>query len=165
MIGFFNNQFVQVAYVTNDMDGAIERFDKMFGVSRWLRVPGMEMGLGGGRRLTMDMALAMAGGVQLELIAPLGGDDAVYRDALRADRPGLQVVHHHVAERMASLADFDALRDRIRANGLALPIDDQSPNGVHYLYVDTRETLGHHLEYVWYPQDYWETLNARVPVN
>ncbi|MBG6120050.1 MULTISPECIES: VOC family protein [unclassified Sphingobium] len=165
MIGFFTNSFSQVAYVTNRFDEAIARFANDYGVTRWLEVRDMDMGLDADRRLRMDVGFAMAGGVQIELIAPSGGDDAIYRGALSPDCEGLQIVHHHIAQRMATLDDLDALRERARANGLALPINYHSPNGVHYFYVDTRETLGHYLEYVWFPPEYWEVMNARIPVN
>ncbi|APA89623.1 VOC family protein (plasmid) [Paraburkholderia sprentiae WSM5005] len=140
--------FLQIAYVTTDVDEAIERFCKEQKVPAWARLPGIEIESIAGRRCKLNIALAFVGSVQLELIEPLCGDDRVYRDALPRDRFAIR--HHHIAQLIESEAAFETQREDMAAAGVPIVIDGQSRGYARYFYSDHRGTLGHYIEHIWY---------------
>lgn len=88
----------QVAWVVDDIAAATKEFTDCYGVAEWLRIPGVRFGpesctyRGKPADYTIDVALGYAGGQQLELIAPVAGEN-LYTEMLRTSGPGL----HHVA--------------------------------------------------------------------
>ena len=140
--------FLQIAYVTTDVDEATDRFGREQNVQAWARLPGIEIESIAGRRCKLNIALAFVGSVQLELIEPLSGDDRVYRDALPGD--GFAIRHHHIAQLIGSEAAFETQREEMTAAGVPVVIDGQSPGYARYFYTDHRATLGHYIEHIWY---------------
>lgn len=139
-------QFMQLAYVTNDFNRALKQFADRHGVTRFLEMRNEPAPTLAGRFAQLHVGLAWASETtQVELIAPLSGDDAIYRSALRGD--AFSVVMHHVGQQAASQAEFDALREEARTLGLAVVIDTPA-----YFYVDTRATLGHCIEHINTPE-------------
>ena len=144
--------FYQVAYVSNDLDAAVDQASRTYGITEWFRMSGFAIPMASGNDGLIDVAVANLGDTQFELIAPAGGDDGIYRDCLRADGR-FQVVFHHLCQAFDTEDDFRANRAVLQNRGIALPIDntDLPPNGtVLVCYADVRDTFGHYLEYVWY---------------
>ncbi|MCP3712608.1 VOC family protein [Paraburkholderia sp. CNPSo 3274] len=140
--------FLQIAYVTTDVDEAIARFAAEHNVPAWARLPGIEIESMGGRHCKLNIALAFVGQTQLELIEPLSGDDSIYRDAL--PQTGFAIRHHHFAQLIESEADFETQREEMAARGVPIVVDGQSPGAARYFYTDHRATLGHYIEHIWY---------------
>jgi hypothetical protein len=140
--------FLQIAYVTTDMDEAIARFAAEHNVPLWARMPGIEIETLGGRHCKLNIALAFVGQTQLELIEPLSGDDRIYREAL--PQTGFAIRHHHIAQLIESEAAFDTQREEMAARGVPIVVDGQSAGAARYFYTDHRATLGHYIEHIWY---------------
>ncbi|MBU3067218.1 VOC family protein [Nocardia sp. NEAU-G5] len=105
----------QVAWVVHDIDAAEQEFTDRYGVDEWVRMPRMHFGPESSRYrdapadFTLDTSLGYAGGQQLELIAPVSGEN-LYTEALTRTGPGL----HHIAW---VPDDFDAALAQAQAQG------------------------------------------------
>src|SRR5690348_17197200 len=92
--------FCQTAYVTNDLDQALDQFRRVYGVPEFLVMP-TDMPAayrGGPGRLNIRVALANLRGVQIEVIQALEGCVDLYREGLADD--GFSLAHHHLAMRI-----------------------------------------------------------------
>lgn len=144
----------QNAYVTRDIDRAVELLQRQHGLTGEVQRldAAMEVrtaeGQGGS---TLKLAFLWAGRLQYEVIQPMSGLVGLYKDAVREDR---LLQFHHVAMRVDDwdglLADIAAEKKTIALQGEAGPIK--------FLYVDARDTLGHYLEYVSGPPEYWASF-------
>ncbi|KHK89804.1 hypothetical protein LK12_17925 [Novosphingobium malaysiense] len=144
--------FQQVAYVTNDVDAAVDSLRKAYAVEKWFRVDDFSFAMASGKDVHIQVAIANLGGTQFEIIKPVGGDDAMYRDALD-DKPGFQLVFHHLCKVFDEEAQLREHRDYLKGLGVPMPMDncDSPSNGIAFaLYCDFRDTLGHYLEYAWF---------------
>jgi hypothetical protein len=93
MLASVNALHHQIAYVTNDMDKALELFAQDFGVSRFYPlVTGDEPVPTGG--IWMKAVLANVNGTEIELIQPLGDVENLFSNALPKDRRFALVLHH-----------------------------------------------------------------------
>ncbi len=137
----FQNAF-QLAYVTNDIDRAVEMFTSRYGV--------------GGFHIMRDtpdadgkihVALGYAGKTNIELIQPGENGRALYADWI-ADATSFVCRFHHVGLLIDEAADWDAMRQRVVENGSAIVMEGEVPDFAAYLYADTVAELGHYLEYV-----------------
>jgi hypothetical protein len=161
--GLFDGVFRQVAWVTNDMDRALAAYAADYGVPRWLELRNFRMKTGPDANAQVHIALAVRGGVELELIQPLGGADKVYRQIL-SDEPGLQLHFHHICYRLESATALAGVRRAAEAKGRAVVLQGDTATGTEYFYIDDRPTLGHHIEYIYYPPDDLQRLTAAIPV-
>lgn len=136
----------QVAYVTDDIDAAVAIAGPRFGIERFQINREVPIATGSGTALA-SFALAFIGETQIELIQPAGGPDAVYRDGIKTSGGGLTL--HHLG---CLITDQQRWLDTVaaaHASGLPIPVEGAFGDLMHYLYVDHRDTLGHHLEYMW----------------
>lgn len=140
--------FLQVAYVTTDLDQAIAHFAEHHGVSRWTPLHDLSIEIRAGEQARLNVALAFVGPTQLELIQPIGGADAIYREPLPAQ--GFALKFHHVAQLLDTEEAFELRREELRAQGHVFRVDGQSPGATRYFYTDYRDTLGHYVETCWY---------------
>lgn len=140
--------FLQIAYVTTDLTQALEIFRRDHGMAHWAELRDLPVETQPGRHSRLNIGLAFVGDVQIELIEPLGGDDAVYRAPLPAS--GFALKHHHFAQLFETEAEFEAQREAAKRRGEALALDGQSPGHARYFYTDHRATLGHYIEHIWY---------------
>jgi hypothetical protein len=140
--------FLQIAYVTTDIEEAICLFAREHNVPEWARLPNLEIASIAGRRCKLNIALAFVGATQLELIQPISGDDGVYRESL--PQSGFAIRHHHIAQLIESEDAFEKQREELAANGVPIVIDGETPGAVRYFYTDHRKTLGHYVEHIWY---------------
>jgi len=162
--GLLSSPFCQMAYVTNNLDAAMALFSEGHEISRFLELRDYPVQTGPDRYARLDIALAYAGGIQIELIQPLGGDDRIYRQILRDD--GRFELHfHHEAQLARSRYDLDRLREKARARGFPVVMDGSQGADVVYFYADCRGTIGHYVEYIWYSDQAQAQLGAAIPVN
>ena len=154
----------QIAYVTTDVDEAVRQFDLRLGVARWHVMRGLHVAVRDGASAVLDVALANRGDMQLEIIAPVSGDDQVYREAIEG-ASGFRLVHHHVAQLLPTIDQWEASKAFALKQGFALAVDGSDESGTRYFYADTRSLLGHYLECVFYAPGTLYYFDEHVPDN
>ncbi|ATE66508.1 VOC family protein [Rhizorhabdus dicambivorans] len=134
----------QTAYVTADIDAAVKLAEARFAVPRMQvnRDVPIETVCGTAH---CHFALAFVGPVQIELIAPAGGADDVYRAMLP---PGCGLRLHHIGCLLDSDAAWDAVLDEADVSGTAMPVRGDFGGLMRYVYLDRRDDLGHFVEYM-----------------
>lgn len=150
------NGHYQNAYVTHDLDRAVDLVGPSFGVSDYTMFDiEMTARTPEGEKLShVRVALGWAGRLQIELIQPVSGFIEPYLYALPADKSDAVPRLHHVAVRRESLDEM-----RREAAGLALPIAFESGGpGLDCLFVDARSRLGHFFEMVAATPKGWQML-------
>jgi hypothetical protein len=140
--------FVQVAYVTTDLEAAIELFRSRHNVVHWARLCPIEIETAKGRTARLNIGLTYVGAVQIELIQPLDGQDAVYREPL--PKHGFAMRHHHLAQLIDTEEAYERQRREIAAQGVRIAVEGESPGTARYFYSDHRDTLGHYIEHIYY---------------
>lgn len=161
-MNLLGSAFHQIAYVTNDFDLALDIFRTRFGVTRFLELRDIRFPLSNdGKEARCHIALARSGGLEIELITPIGGAD-LYSEPVAG--PGFRMAFHHVAQRLPDLEGLEAVRAQLAGEGHRFPVDSES-NGMTYFYADMRDTLGHYIEYVYATPEYWAQVGAAIPQN
>src|SRR5512139_1190384 len=91
----------QNAYVTHDLDRAMELMSDRFGIEKFDRVdPDMVVKTpSGDKPMQVRVALAWVGGLNLEIIQPVGGYVDHYVSMLPADRSDPVPRFHHMSFR------------------------------------------------------------------
>lgn len=146
----------QNAYVTHDLDRAIEHSRIAFGLQDFsvLDVELISRTSSGDKESQLRVATAWAGVLQIELIQPVSGYIAPYADALSADRSDASLRLHHVAMRRD---DLDAMR--LEAANLGLPFAFESGGaGITCIFLDGRDRCGHFLEFVTATDAGWDLV-------
>lgn len=143
----------QNAYVTHDLDRAMELVGKRFGIEDYIVFePDMVLHTPDGmREARVRAALGWAAGLQFELIQPIAGYVDHYVPFLPQDRADPTPRFHHIAVRRD---DLDAMRAEIALLGLPLAFEGSVP-GLIFVYLDARAALGHYFEYVWASAEGW----------
>jgi Glyoxalase/Bleomycin resistance protein/Dioxygenase superfamily len=150
--------FVQLGYVTDDIDAAAAFLESAMGAGKCVK--SYASSLGGGRpparagaprsafvvvdgvpadEWRIDVALVNAGPTNLEIIRPVHGAVGLYRDAVR---PGEPATLHHVG---FAVDDFDEATAVVEASGRSWK--QFGDNGeIRFGYLDMRAELGHFVE-------------------
>jgi hypothetical protein len=162
--GPLTGEFVQMAYITNDFDAALRLFADRHGVSKFLELRDYTMETMPRQDAKVDIGLAWAGGVQIEVIRPISGADQTYR-AILSGGPAFEMRFHHEAQKLPSLDALEAARAEAKARGFPIVVDGKDAAGVTYFYADCRATIGHHIEYIYYPEAIWTQVDAAIPRN
>jgi hypothetical protein len=150
--------FVQLGYVTDDIDAAAAYLESAMGTGRCVKSYASSLGGGrppasaGGPRTPfvvvdgapadewlIDVALVNAGPTNLEIIRPVGGAVDLYRDAVR---PGAPATLHHVG---FVVDDFDEASAMVAASGGSWKQFGDSGE-IRFGYLDLRAELGHFVE-------------------
>ncbi len=142
-----DGDYYQYAYVTNDIDRAIDALRKTHGMGPFQELRDMHLPVGPDREAVGHFALAFKGALQFELIQPLAGEVDFYRELLPSK--DFIIAFHHLGKYVASKADYDATLAAARETW-SLPIDYTAFGGF-YAYVDARPLYGHYLEYICFP--------------
>lgn len=148
----------QNAYVTRNVDKAVAQFkdradirtllETQVSVNLW--TPKGE-GVG-----VQKLAFVWVGDMQFELIQPIEGDVlSLYRDALPTDD---SLKFHHVCQ---LVDDWDAFMARVDQQPFPVVLKGGTAGMLEFLYLDTREWLGHYTEYVWMVPDRWAAMGGR----
>lgn len=151
----------QIAYVTTDLEEAIRLFDVRQGVCAFMRRDGVRFPARSKREMVLDLALAWVGPTMIELIAPRGGDDALYRQVLPDS--GFALRHHHIGFRLHSDEDWSAMLEQSDARGQSIILEVETPT-TRAVYLDTKEELGHYVEYLYYFDEAGSSL-PHIPRN
>ncbi|MVF11581.1 hypothetical protein FT643_05425 [Ketobacter sp. MCCC 1A13808] len=146
----------QNAYVTHDIEKAISMLEIKYGFEGIS--PGeIELDVvtpSGNRKLHMQLAFCWIDSMQFELIQPISGCVEHYLSSLPSDETDFSLRFNHVAMRRD---DMDAMRNEIKE--LDLPVlFEGNLNGLCFIYVDARKSLGHILEYVCTTPEIWNLL-------
>jgi hypothetical protein len=149
----FLERHYQNAYVTPNLEQALVKLRTEHGVGDFMCIDSsIPVWTPGGEGVaTTRIALGWVGDLQYELIQPISGPVGIYSDAVREDQ---LLRFHHVAMRAD---DWDALRGDIDGRARSIVYRGQT-DGLKFVYVDARDTLGHYLEYVWATPEKWNLI-------
>ena len=126
----------QIAWVTQDLDATETALTGLLGVRKWVRIPDVHFApdscsyLGKPADFVAGISLSYLGDMQLELIAPVRGEN-IYSDFLRDRGPGL----HHVCMEAETLEGFDAALAEAADHGAEVVQQGVMPGGIHFAYV------------------------------
>lgn len=150
-------RFVQVGYVTDDIDAAVAHFESTLGTVQCVVHRGSSLGVGDGPasdapgsswvkvdgvvapEWTIDVALVNAGPTNLEIICPVAGAVDLYRDAIR---PGEPATIHHLG---FLVDDFDEATEIVEKSGRSWAQYGVS-GGIRFGYLDMTAEMGHYVE-------------------
>lgn len=147
----------QNAYVTRDIDKAIDAFRSRHGVTAEITTLTLDQELWTPARsgvARQKIAYFWIGDLQYELIQPIEGNVATYAEGLS---DGDVMKFHHVGIR---IDDWDDFRDRVDRQGIRVAVEGCSGTDLRFLYLDARDTVGHFLEYVWCTPVMWDVISA-----
>lgn len=148
--------FLQLGYVTDDIDAAADFLESTFGTIDCIRHYRSSLGNSNPRTANrstswvkvsgaiadewmIDVALVNAGPTNLEIIRPVDGAVELYRRAIRPDVPATL---HHIGFR---IDDFDAASKVVLASGLEWAQHGQNGD-LRFGYLDLVDSLGHFIE-------------------
>jgi hypothetical protein len=134
-----HNVIKQIAYVVDDLDGAIARWVKLLRVGPFFRLDRVQVEAMSYRGVPLpaqiSLALGNSGGVQIELIALGDAAPSIYRELPRG-------VHH-----VAVLADdFEGESSRLVSLGHPIALALAIPGVCRVRYHDTLAAFGHFVE-------------------
>jgi hypothetical protein len=143
--------FLQLAYVTDDVDAAAAFLESKFGTGKCVMSHGASLTAGRtpsdfvvvdgapAADWTIDVALVNAGPTNLEIIRPVSGSVDLYRQGVR---PGELLTFHHAG---FVVDDFDEASAVVKASGKTWAQYGASGD-IRFGYVDMRAELGHFVE-------------------
>ena len=156
--------YSQTAYVTNDMEQALVVFRDQYDVPSFYvfanDAPGMVQSDGA----QLKIALALVGGVEIELIEPQGDTAPMFSAPLPSDG-SFAIRFHHVAYRVeGDLSDFEAHMASIDPEKHPVIWSGSMGDVMRFAYTDERAALGHYVEHVWMHPELWAQLAGAIPV-
>lgn len=153
---FHNGAPIQAAYVTDDIERAVALFKQQFSINDFLRVGPVEVDLGADTIGELKVALAYRGGFQYELIEPVSGALAHYRNAVT---PNAAATFHHLAYAMPSRRELTQARNALEEK-YDICVHGEWAQDSAFFYADTRAQLGHYMEY-FYAEPAYDALIPR----
>ena len=152
----FEGQHYQNAYITRDIEKAIQGFRARGGVEKVMSYAGpVEVTTPKGRGTAVSkLAFIWINNLQYELIQPVSGLVDIYRDELPADD---SLKFHHICMRVP---EWDSFRARVDQKGYRVVLEGGN-DMLKYIYIDGREFVGHYLEYVWMTPERWTSLGGK----
>ena len=155
----------QVAYVTSDLERALAVFRDDYDVPSFHVFANDMPGLVQSDGSRLKIALALVGGVEIELIEPQGDSAPLFSAVLPADG-SFAIRFHHVAIRIdGTLADFEAHMASIDPARHPVVWHGAMGDVLRYAYTDERAALGHFVEHVWMHPDLRAQLVGAIPVH
>jgi hypothetical protein len=152
----------QVAYVTDDLDRAMEDAKARLGVEQLIEVPTGGEFYRGDELVEWNARIAMGarGGLIFELIQPVSGEIEVYTRYLPAN--GGLGFHHFAAFLETGDDAWDSLKGVLAEQGLGIDYTLIIPGRVRAGYIDTSAQLGHFLEVCQLQPDDIQTFSGLV---
>ncbi len=153
---------MQNAYVTHDLDKAMEIVGDRFGVEDedFFRIdPVLTIKTPKGNQpMASRIASFWGGGLNIEIIEPVSGYVDDYLAMLPDDKTDAVPRFHHI-----SLRRDDEAEMRLDIAALGLPFAFEGPltseadiPPLIFVYLDGRQTLGHYVEFTWKSPEAWE---------
>jgi Glyoxalase/Bleomycin resistance protein/Dioxygenase superfamily len=137
--GLMLAEHFQMAYVTTDLERALDLFKRRLGVQTFSRLEG-QMPAGGHIRAEF----AWVGTIMYEVICASGPGSDIYMDRLpRSDE--FHIRHHHLGFLLRTREQWDDVMVKAQESGWSVPYHNNNPL-VEVCFVDATE-LGHYLEY------------------
>ena len=133
----------QTAYVTSDLDRACAMLAQKLGVQRLLRQEEVTIDTDKGPML-LALAHGWVGPTWLEVIRPIDGAVAIYRDWLSG---GAAFRFHHVGVRAPDPQAYERALQEAQAPGYPICFRIDNP-AFQAFYADTAKDLGHYVEYL-----------------
>jgi len=162
MFALPNTQHSQIAYVTNDLDAAAALLEKQYGVPGFYKFDTSGVAQPGDPQLRI--ALARVGGVEIELIEPLGTTATLFSDVLPPNGKELAIKFHHVAIRIdGALENWQQHRAAVDISQHPIVYQGGLGDMLRYFYTDERSTLGHYVEHVWMSPELLAQLAGVIP--
>lgn len=144
-----NAQHSQVAYVTNDIEAAARAFADEYGTPGFFIFSNVQPGMEIVGAPQLKIGLARVGGVEIELIEPIGDTAPLFKDIL-PETGDLVIRFHHVAIRIdGSIDDWNAHSASIDKVAHPIAFEGEMGEDLRFFYTDERKTLGHYVEHVW----------------
>jgi hypothetical protein len=150
----------QIAYVSADLEAGTRQIAAIHGIDRF-RVKHDVPSAPGMPDMVLHQAHVFIGSVQIELIQPAGGDDALYRDFCAADPAAIR--HHHFGMWVDDPVQYRRLPGALAQHDIPITFEISIPGVGGAIYADTRPTLGHYLEYVHLRPEVKDAYYADVP--
>lgn len=141
--GLYRHDLFQVAYVTNDIERALQVFADRYGVKEWRRMEG-DLKEGGHIRVEFGWA----GGSLFEVTQADGGGSALYRQGLPDGEFAIRF--HHFGYFIPTEAAWRALLQEIDEGGVKVFNETNVPGFLQARIVEAPD-LGHWIEYI-YPE-------------
>lgn len=139
----FQHRLIQNAYVVNDIDEAIARWHRLWGIGPFFVRRHIAMSSvrhrGAPSQIDMSAAYVQAGPIQVELVQQHCQTPSFLRDMFAPGEEGL----HHVA---VLPHDYDALLAHYAALGFSVAGEVRTAGGRGAAFIDTRPMLGHMME-------------------
>jgi hypothetical protein len=133
---------IEFCHVVADMDAALAHWTGVLKAGPFF-IGDMRMEEGHRHRgepavLAIRVAFGFSGGLLIELVQPLPGDQSVFGEVLAAHGPG----YHHVMLR----EDYDTAHARLLQQGFAIALENTTPLGERCTLFDTRAQNGGFIE-------------------
>ena len=157
-----NAQHSQIAYVTNDIEAAARQFSEHFSTPGFFifENPRGEPGMPSPH---LKIGLARVGGIEIELIEPIGDTAPLFSDVLPGG-DGLAIQFHHVAIRIdGPVENWDAHSASIDKQAHPIVFEGTMGDDLRFFYTDERSTLGHYVEHVWMSEKMLAQVGAATP--
>lgn len=119
------NGLYQVCYVTKDLDAGMRLLKDKHGVEAF-RIKRDVGALPGMPEMVIHQAHVFTGSLQVELIQPAGGDDALYRDCCAADANSIRF--HHFGLWLDNPAAYAALPAALAQQKMPIVFQIALPN-------------------------------------
>jgi hypothetical protein len=163
MLTFPSLRHHQIAYVTNDMEEALRRLDRGYGLERFFRTD-TRAHRAYPNQPALDLALVRTAGTEFEVIQPLGVNDALWADPLPKDGSFALLFHHIGVTVHGTMADYERYRARLDTEAHPIVAEGAVDDDLRFIYTDERATLGHYLEHCWFSPNIMEVMTSMVPV-
>jgi Glyoxalase/Bleomycin resistance protein/Dioxygenase superfamily len=137
----------QLAFVTDDIERGQDLLAARFGVDDFGTLGEMTLINTQDEPLTFEARIAWLHDLELELIEPRGGFDALYRDGLPAD--GSSLALHHVGYLLDTHEAVSAMQAQVDSHGMPVPLSGRRGTESAFFYADARPLVGHFLEYLY----------------
>ena len=158
-----NSQHSQLAYVTNDLDAAMARIREEYDTPGFFELSNIQPGEDPAGKPVLKIALAKVGGVEIELIEPVGDTAPLFSDFL-PDDAALAIRFHHVAIRIdGAIANWDAHVASLDLARHPVAFEGAVGDMLRYIYTDERATVGHYVEHVWMSPELLAQMRAVMP--
>lgn len=149
LTGFFQN-----AYVTRNLEHAEALATERHGIKDWVHFePKMDVytSVAGRGPCHLKVALGWAGPLQVELIEPVSGNLQHYLDYLPPSKTDYAARLHHICMRVPN---WKKARAEVEKNQWPVAYEG-GVEGCNFVYIDSRDSLGHYLEYMWMSEELW----------